>query len=133
MSQVKALLGGRRTTYDGGLVLHWSPGEIRAVFRNGRSQGVRYEIGLDEVELVSTVATRGVLDALGRDRVAEEILVRNRLAEVVRFSIGKYSRLEASCSHRLSTLQPEELRFYVAVLAREADRLEYLLTGKDEH
>ena len=43
----------------------------------------------------------------------------------------KRNSVEAWIRQRASTLQAEELKFYVAQLAREADRFEYLLTGKD--
>ncbi|HEX8092092.1 MAG TPA: protein kinase, partial [Blastocatellia bacterium] len=34
---------------------------------------------------------------------------------------------------RAGTLRAEELRFYLGLLAREADRLEYLITERDHH
>ncbi len=36
-------------------------------------------------------------------------------------------------ARRASTSRTEKLKFYVAHLAREADRFEFLLTGKDIH
>ena len=63
--------------------------------------------------------------------LAREILMRNRFTSVVAFGFGKRDCVEAWIRQRASTLQAEELIFYVGQLAREADRFEYLLTGKD--
>jgi hypothetical protein len=41
--------------------------------------------------------------------------------------------VEAFIEQRAARLQGDELRFYLLQLAREADRLEFLLTGRDYH
>ena len=131
MSQIKALLGGAKTERTEGLSLHWHPGVIQVEFPNGRKQGVQYQLKGDHYLLTSRVAAPGALLHISWEDLSKEILLRNRVTSVIAFGFGKRYTVEAWIRQRASTLQAEELRFYVALLAREADRFEYLLTGKD--
>ena len=131
MPQIKSLLGGARTKLSEGLSLHWQPGVIQVEFPNGRKQGIQYQLEGDHYLLTSQVATPGSLRNISWEDLSREILLRNRVTSVVAFGFGKRDTVEAWIRQRASTLQSEELKFYVALLAREADRFEYLLTGKD--
>ncbi len=135
MSPVKRLLGGKRIA-DGDLRFEWCDGVVDVVFSNGRRQKVRYEVsshgGGEQLVLRSTVATAHTCEQIGWEWISEAALLRNRQTEVVGFGFGGRDRLEAVSMHRLETLQPDELRFYLATVAREADRFEYLLTGVDQ-
>ncbi len=131
MPQIKALLGGAKTKLSGGLNLFWEPGVIDVEFPNGRRQRVDYQLREDQYIFSSRVATAGSLYNISWGELAREILMRNRFTSVVAFGLGKRDCVEAWIRQRASTLQAEELKFYVGQLAREADRFEYLLTGKD--
>ena len=131
MPQIKALLGGTETELAGGLALFWEPGIISVEFPNGRRQKVDYQLREDQYIFSSRVATAGSLYNISWGELAREILMRNRFTSVVAFGFGKRDCVEAWIRQSASTLQAEELKFYVAQLAREADRFEYLLTGKD--
>ena len=131
MPQIKALLGGAKNKLPGGLNLFWEPGVIDVEFPNGRRQKVDYQLRDDQYTFSSRVATAGSLYNISWGELAREILMRNRSTSVVAFGFGKRDCVEAWIWQRASTLQAEELRFYVGQLAREADRFEYLLTGKD--
>ena len=48
------------------------------------------------------------------------------------FGVRNWHAVEAWVEQRASTLRTEKLKFYVAHLAREADRFEFLLTGSDK-
>jgi hypothetical protein len=106
---------------------------MEVVFRNGRSHRVQYRHKGDHYTFRATVATPRVVNEIGYPRLAREVLLRNRVAECVGFRITPEGRLEALIQQRASTLDREELLYYACQLAREADRLEYLLTGRDVH
>ena len=132
MSLVKRLLGKKKSHYDS-LVFHWSPGQVEVQFTNGRHQIVRYEASESTIVFRSTAATAHTVEHIGYETVTRKLLVRNRVTEVVTFGFGKRGRVEATIVQNVGTLQPKELRFYLGLLARETDRLEYVLTGKDRY
>ena len=51
--------------------------------------------------------------------------------QLVAFGFDKRHRLVGQIRHPAEHLDPEELELYVTTLARECDRFEYLLTGRD--
>ena len=131
--EIKALLGGNTCDLGGGLRAEWEPGAIQVTFPNGRGQKVRYRRRGEHYLFTSRVATEGHLQHLSWKEISREILLRNRLTEVVAFGVRNWHAVEAWVEQRASTLRTEKLKFYVAHLAREADRFEFLLTGKDIH
>ena len=133
MSEIKALLGGSVCDLGGGLRAEWEPGAIQVTFPNGRGQKVRYQRRGEHYLFTSRVATEGHLQHLSWKEISREILLRNRLTEVVAFGVRNWHAVEAWVEQRAFTLRTEKLKFYVAHLAREADRFEFLLTGKDIH
>lgn len=133
MPEIRAILGGDEVALGGDLTARWQPGAIQVTFPNGRGQTVRYQRKGERYLFTSRVATEAHLHHLSWDTISKEILLRNRATEVVAFRIRNWHTVEAWVEHRVSTLQPRSLKFYVAQLAREADRFEFLLTGKDVH
>ena len=133
MGQIRRLLGGAASRDAAGLVLRWRPGEVAVEFSNGRSQRIRYELVGDLYVFRSEVARPAAVGRVGRERLAREILLRNRAADVVAFRFTKRGGVEGVIEQRASTLQPEELRYYLAQLAREADRFEFALSDADSH
>jgi len=130
MSQIRALLGAVTSSYEG-VELAWSPGTVTARFRSGRSQAVTYKLNGELVRFQSTVLKPAAARALDQEKLAADLLERNRDTELVAFGFSSGGHVEAWIDQRASTLQADELRFYLVALAVEADRLEYLLTGKD--
>ena len=133
MSQIKVLLGGNPTKNPDGLTYRWEPGSISVEFPNGRRQLIEYRLAGDFYIFTSRVARRSVVERVGRERIAREILLRNRVTDVVAFRFSNTGSVEGRIEQRATTLQAEELRFYLGLLAREADRFEYLLTGHDHN
>jgi hypothetical protein len=131
--QIKRLLGGTVTRYGGGMTFRWEPGVVTVEFLSGRRQVIKYEADGEQLVLSSRVARRDAVDAIGRERLTRDILLWNRSTEVVAFRFDKRDGIEGFIRQCAGSMAPEELRFYLACLAREADRIEYLLTGFDLH
>ena len=133
MAQIRDLLGGKRTEGSSGLIFRWEPASVTVEFLNGRRQLIEYRLEGENYIFTSKIARRAVVGRIGRERVAREILLRNRVSDVVSFILNDAGAIEGRIYQRASTLQARELVFYLGLLAREADRFEYLLTGSDHH
>ncbi|MRG96868.1 hypothetical protein [Polyangium spumosum] len=102
--------------------------------KSGRGHEVRWEhdASRDSLVLRAIVARAGQILSLRDADLARILLQQNRATRVVSFRrVARWGRVEATVVCRASTVSPAELRFYLLVLAREADRLEFLLTGAD--
>ena len=64
-------------------------------------------------------------------KLAVLVWERNAQHQIVTFGFDRRDRLVGHVEHQAEFLDPEELELYVNTLARECDRFEYLLTGKD--
>ena len=106
---------------------------MTAIFPNDRRQAIQYIQQDGDLDFASRIIGPRDVEAYGVESLAQRVLLRNRAIEVVGFRITPKNWLEAWISHRLDTLQREELIFYLSRLAREADRFEYLLVGRDEN
>ena len=133
MPRIRELLGKSEVELPGGLTVQWSPGLLTVIFHNDRHQKVRYKLKGPRYHFISRVAPPRVVKELGLGRVSKELLLRNRVTEVVTFGLGPRQGVDAWIIQRAETMQREELIYYVGLLAREADRLEYLFTGKDHY
>ena len=133
MPPIRKLLGERSVELPDGLTVQWSPGLLSVVFPNERQQKIRYKLKGLRYHFVSRVAPPRVVKELGLGRVSKELLLRNRVTEVVTFGLGPKQGIDAWIIQRAETMQREELLYYVALLAREADRLEFLFTGRDHY
>ena len=98
--------------------------------RNGRSQGVLLAQRRDRYVFSSVVAPVG---AVKEDRRSLEFRLwrRNALKAVVTFTIDRRDRVIGLIDQPIESVHPKELKFYLETLARECDRLEYILTGAD--
>lgn len=68
-----------------------------------------------------------------RRRLAIQAWTRNAKTELVNFTFDGEGQLVAEVRHPADHLDPAELLIYLKLLAREGDRFEYVLTGRDEH
>lgn len=57
---------------------------------------------------------------------------RNTEHQLVTFAFDKRDRLVGQIRHPAEYVDLEELELYISTLARECDRFEYLLTGRDD-
>ena len=98
--------------------------------RDGRSQTVHLARQRDLYVLSSVIAQ---VSAVNEDRrsLAYRLWRRNALKAVVTFSIDHRERVVGRIDQPIESLHDKELKFYLEALARECDRLEYILTGAD--
>lgn len=130
MPQIRSLLGAARSTYEH-VTIAWEPGVVTVQFPSGRGQVLRYAALGEMLRFRTTVLKPAAARELGLEQLAEDLVDRNRETPVVAFGFSTKGHVEAWIDQRASTLQADELRFYLLTLAAEADRLEYLLTGRD--
>lgn len=106
---------------------------VNLTLPNGRHQMVRIELRGDRFVLSSV--------ALGQQRVSQKPADRlalitwlwkmNRDLGVVGLMLDRAGRLVGRIEQLAETLDSAELALYLQLLARECDRLEYVLSGQD--
>jgi hypothetical protein len=98
-----------------------------------RHQRVDLRIDGDDLVLTSVVLgpRRVNKSAKRRRELAVRAWHRNSATNLVTYGIDRRSRLVGEVRHAVADLDPEELDLYIAVLAAECDRFEYLLGGDD--
>jgi hypothetical protein len=111
--RIKALLEERVAEDAAGLIYLWEPERVTVEFANGRRQAIDYGIENEFYIFTSRIATRVVVERVGREKIAKEILLRNRVSHVVAFQLTKSGIVEGRIEQRAATLQAEELRFYL--------------------
>ena len=98
--------------------------------RYERSQTVRIARQKDRYVFSSVVAR--VSDVReNRRALAYRLWRRNALMAVVTFTIDRRDRVIGLIELTIKSAHPKEIKFYFETLARECDRLEYILTGAD--
>ena len=65
------------------------------------------------------------------NELAHRVWRRNAIRQIVSFSFDEHDRVIGVIKQPITTLDAAELRFHIETLARECDRLEYVLTGED--
>ena len=105
--------------------------EISVAFSDDRSHKVSLQESDYEYLLTAIVAWPAVVATI--PDLAISVWQRNRTVSLIGFRIDKRGRLIAeSCAPR-NGLTADEFQFYVRHLAIEADRFEYMLSGRDTH
>jgi hypothetical protein len=104
---------------------------IEVTFRNGRRQMITVESQSNRYILTSMVLKQKQVQKIGRSQVLARLWHRNRETDVVTYSLNKKGQLIGQIEQLEETIDPEELYFYLEVLARECDQFEYALTGED--
>ena len=107
---------------------------IRVEVRGGSRHQDIWIKRMDDLYVFTSVVlgTRTVTKNIRRwQRLALLVWERNAQHQLVTFGFDRKNRLIGQIQHQAEFLDPEELELYVNTLARECDRFEYLLTGKD--
>ncbi|MBK9258621.1 MAG: hypothetical protein IPM54_02170 [Polyangiaceae bacterium] len=100
----------------------------------GRGHEVRFlqDNVSDTLMLVALVARAAQIEKISQSDLCRIMLLQNRATRVVAFRrTVLHGHIEATVVCRASTLSSEELQYYLLIVAREADRLELVLTGTD--
>lgn len=103
------------------------------VGEGGRRQTITFSRRGDDYLLSSVVLGSARVqssDVYWRE-VAQLAWHRNAENEIVAFAFDQRDRLVGQVRHPVEFLDYEEFELYVHALARECDRFEYLLTGRD--
>ena len=98
-----------------------------------RMQRVRLGRDGDDYVLSSTVMRKVSRRPGARRALLLRIWSQNDKSELVSFGIDSRGRLIGQSRHPAAHLDPEELQLYILALARECDRLEWVLTGEDRN
>jgi hypothetical protein len=106
-----------------------------AMQEEGRHQGVDLTREGDYYVLTGVVLSRADVTRSTKrwNDLACLAWQRNAEQELVSFGFDRQDRLIGQIRHLAEHLDPEELDLYIHVLARECDRFEYLLSGKDQY
>ena len=101
--------------------------------RSGRTQTVQLSQEDRRYRFESTVLSSREVTRKPRLRrdIAYRAWRRNAMEELVTFAFDEDNRLIGVVEVPAGTLQDEELRMYIEVLAKECDRFEYALKGWD--
>jgi hypothetical protein len=98
---------------------------------NGRAHRVLVETTSDTWELTAVVATRRILASIEAPSI--QCWTRNRLSDLVGFRVDGRGRLAAIAWVPRAGVTSEEFTMQVRLMAREADRFEFSLSGADAH
>jgi len=126
-SEVDKLIGERSLPWQR------SGSTVHVQLWNGRKQ--RVTLGtFEDLYTFTSVAARSAFVTESTDRwndFAVRVWRKNALSELVGFAFDRKHNLIGIIEQPQSSLEPEELFVYIDAVARECDRLEYALTGKD--
>lgn len=131
MIDIRSMVKEAADRVPAGLRIRARAGSAYVEFANGRKQFVTaHEAGAAAI-LVSRVLGAARVDSIGLARLLPEVWKRNRHTHCVAFGIDERGRLVGRIEQVAGTLQPDELVFYFALLARECDQFEHALVGVD--
>jgi len=118
----RTLCRGRDLTVDKDMIVVMLPG--------GRQQRISVSDNDDAYWLTSVVARPAVASTVAN--LPLRAWERNRATRLVAFKIDMRGRLKAESWVPKAGLTPAEFSTYLRIIAAEADRFEYQLTGADE-
>ena len=108
-------------------------GEIEVTLAEPRKHRVSVEEHLDRRELrLWAVAARPAMVPDDAEGPHVHAWKRNRFSDLVGFKIDGRGRLVGEAWVPLAGLDTDEWALYVRAVARACDRVEYLLSGRDE-
>lgn len=106
-----------------------SSGEVAVLLAKGRSHRVRIEDGERAYRISAIVIPARVVR--GMESPAIETWLRNRNMRLVGLRIDKDGRMAGEAHVPKVGLTSQEFQTYVRTVARECDRIEYLILGRD--
>jgi hypothetical protein len=102
-------------------------------FAGGRKQQIFVKRTDGSYILTSNVLHRARVEELGHWEVLLALWMRNHTSNLVGFRLDKSGKAIGYVEHKAESLDPHDLAYTIEVLARECDRLEFVLSGVDVH
>jgi hypothetical protein len=132
VDELHMMLGNLPRELDWSARLSVEDSVVTVSFDSGRVQRIHLATRDDHYTFTSRILGSQRLDKYSWTELARIVWLRNRRTPLITFMLDERGRLVGRVEHPAATLDPEELRTILLHLARECDRLEYLLTGRDE-
>ncbi len=99
---------------------------------NGRKQRIRLRRNKDMYVFYSMIHKGSLIRGKRQRReIAYRVWRKNDIKDLVTFAFDDKDNLIGVIEQPALTLDHEELKLYIETLARECDRFEYILTGRD--
>lgn len=133
MDDLRTLLEALPKELDLGTLFSIDGDVATIAFRSERAQKIRMLVRHDHYVFTSRILGSRRVKNMTWSELARRVWPRNRRTPLVTFMLDKQGRLVGRVEHPQATLDQAELRAILLHLARECDRLEFLLTGRDEH
>ncbi|MYD79504.1 MAG: hypothetical protein F4X44_02695 [Gammaproteobacteria bacterium] len=113
------------------LTWHRDGNQVCVTFaKNGRSQIVHLRTRRKHYVFSSVVAGSAEVKE-DRRKLWYRLWRRNSLKPIVTFTIDNRDRVVGLIDQPIESVSEAEICFYIETVARECDRLEYILTGSD--
>lgn len=103
--------------------------DIVITFRDERHHRVTVEVETEEYVLSALVARQSIVASL--PDLPLQVWIRTRAVSLVGFRIDHRGRLVSEAWVPKAGITESEFQLYLRTLAVEADRFEYILTGRD--
>jgi hypothetical protein len=132
MQRIEQLLASLRALPGTKLALSYKSGEATISLPNGRAHIVYIRRASDKYVMTSRVIGSTKAGNIAPADLARLIWTRNRATDVVEFTLDETGRLVGRIEQVAERLNHTDLEFFLTALAQECDRLEYLLTGRDQ-
>lgn len=108
-------------------------GQLWVIFPSNRKQRINIIQQGKYYSFRSVVLGKAKVNQYYEDWILPYIWQQNKETPLVSFQIDKKGRLTGRITQLIETLDKEEFLFYIEVLAKECDRMEYVLSGKDQN
>lgn len=132
MDDIRRHLEGLSRELDPGVTTSLSGTTITVQLPGRRFQRVNTSISTASYIFTSTVLGTIRANRYTALELAHLVFNANEHTDLVAFHIDQQGRFVGRVEQPKASLDREELRAYLLLLARECDRLEFLLTGRDE-
>ena len=132
MDDLRRMLAELPSELAPGTTLQPEPDHVLVTFPSRRTQKILLAAGNQSYVFTSRIIGRRRVANMSWTELARLVWPRNRRTPLVAFMLDPQDRLIGRIDHPTATLDPPELQAILLHLARECDRLEYLLTGRDE-
>ena len=133
MKTIKKLIAELRNEKLDHLEVKKINGQLWIIFPDNRKQRINILQQGKYFTFRSVVLGKAKVNQYYEDWLLSYIWQENKETPLVSYQIDKKGRLTGRITQLTETLDKEELLFYIEVLAKECDRMEYLLTGKDQN